>query len=138
MRGHFYAARLPETLREKGRIVINEMINILLVLRLWGKMLQNQGITIWCDNSAVVEVVTRNRTRDCGLSAILRDILMTQAKYNIQLQVKHVRGEQNPIADALSRVHQEKCLQCIDFLISKNYEQTMVHESDLWLTEEYM
>ena len=80
MGGHFY----------RGRIVINEMINILLALRLWGKdLLRDEKVTVWCDNSAVV-VMTRNRTREVGLSAILRDILMIQAKCNIQLEVKHV------------------------------------------------
>ena len=46
------------------------------------------------------------------LGAILREILMMQAVCNIQLIVRHVRDESNPIADALSCVHMEKSVQC--------------------------
>ena len=44
---------------------------------------------------------------------------MEQALFNIQLTVKHVRGESNPIVDALSRVHMSKCVYCKRDLVSK-------------------
>ena len=64
MRGQFYSMWLPTGFKEKGRIVINEMINILLALRVLGNFtLRDSKVLIWCDNSAVVEVMDRNRTR---------------------------------------------------------------------------
>ena len=68
---------------------------------------------ILCDNKAVVDVIEGNRTRDRVLGVILREILMLQAKMNIQLKVEHVMGEKNPTADALSRVHMAKCSVCM-------------------------
>ena len=66
---------------------------------------------MWCDNKAVVDILGRNKTRDVELGAILRDIHMLQASYNIQVTFKHVRGESNPVVDALSRVHRNKSIQ---------------------------
>ena len=114
MPGHFYSVWLLDVYRHRGRIVINEMINILVALRVWGPTrIKDRHIIVWCDNNAVVEVLNRNKTRDKGLGAILRDILMLQAHYNIQIDVRHITGEQNPIADSLSRVHYDKCNECI-------------------------
>ena len=139
MRGQFYSMWLPAAFKDRGRIVINEMINILLAIRAWGDVtLRDSRVVTWCDNSAVVEVMNRNKTRDVGLVSILRDILMTQAKYNIQLEVRHVMGEQNPIADALSRVHQDKCYQCMRHLDTEGYVQTVIKDEYLWLTDELM
>ena len=46
------------------------------------------------------------------------------AKHNIHLQVKHVMGEKNPIADALSRVHMDKSVDCIQDLLQKGFLQS--------------
>ena len=40
-----------------------------------------------------------HKTRDKRLGAILRDILFVMARLNIHLEVKHVMGQKNPIAD---------------------------------------
>ena len=65
----------------------------------------------------------RNKTRDGELAAILRDILMVQAVHNIQLIVEHVKGESNPVADALSHVHMAKSVQCRSDLLSRGYRE---------------
>ena len=46
----------------------------------------------------VVDVIEGNRTRERVLGVILREILMLQAKMNIELKVAHVMGDANPIA----------------------------------------
>ena len=45
------------------------------------------------------------------------------AKYNIHLEVKHVMGEKNPIADALSRVHMQKSAEYMHNLLLEGYRQ---------------
>ena len=78
----------------------------------------------------------RNKTRDGELGAILREILMNQAINNIQLEVKHVRGESNPIADALSRVHMNKSVQCRAQLLARGYSEYTVPSSTFILNME--
>ena len=106
-----------------------EMLNILIALRVWGKRWQDSRVVIWCDNRAVVDLLGGNRTRDGELGALLREILMEQVLFNIQLTIKHVRGESNPIADALSRVHMSKSIDCKRHLVNKGYVEESVDDS---------
>ena len=72
------------------------------------------------------------------LGCILKESLMLQAKMNIQLKVLHFRGEANPIAEALSRVHMSKCEECINELCRIGYEQFKVTNEQLDLNKCYV
>ena len=75
-------------------------------------------VRIACDNEAVVQVLNSGRTRDLTLAAIARNIQMQLATWDINLQVNHIAGKDNQIADLLSRwnltedpqVKLQKCL----------------------------
>ena len=75
-----------------------------------------------------MDVLDGNRTRDGLLGSILRHFLMLQAKMNVHVNVKHIMGEDNITADALSRVHMDKCRECVSGLLctSKGFEQHQV------------
>ena len=108
----------------ENKIVVYEMINIFVCINEWGADWTNKHILLYCDNRAVVDIMDRHKTRDSRLGKILRDILYVMAKYNIHLEVKHVMGEKNPIADALSRVHMDKSVDCIQDLLQKGFLQS--------------
>ena len=55
------------------------------------------------DNQAVVSVLNSGKTQDMALAARARNIMMEAAKHDIDLQVIHILGVDNKIADALSR-----------------------------------
>ena len=78
----------------------------------------------------------RHKTRDKRLGAILRDILFVMATKNIHLEVKHIMGENNPIADALSRVHMGKSVECIENLRGKGYVQRFIDSSHYIVRDE--
>ena len=80
---HFYSVHLPVFVKERDRIVVFEMLNVLLAMRVWGRQWTDRRVLIWCDNRAVVDVIKGGRTRDRELGAILREILMVQAVCNI-------------------------------------------------------
>ena len=122
----FYSVQLPYHLKASERIVMFEMITVLIALRVWGNSWVNKRVTIFCDNHAVVDVIGRNKTRDSELGAILREILMLQARANVHLQVLHVRGEVNVIADKLSRIHMAKCNDCISELCSEGHKRLCI------------
>ena len=84
-------------------IVHLEMLNVLVALRLWGKHLKGKVVQIHCDNFAVVNVLNTGRGRDPYLLAVARNICMLSAQGDIRLQVVHVLGKCNVIADLLSR-----------------------------------
>ena len=88
-------------------IVQLEMFNILLALRCWAKLWAHQPILIHCDNMAVVQVVQSGKSRDAFLSTCLRNIWLLVAAFDIDLQIIHIQGTNNIIADTLSRLYSE-------------------------------
>ena len=88
---------------ESMTIVHLEMLNILVAIRTWGKAWSGTTVRIHCDNQAVVSVLNTGRTRDSILAAISRNILMETATKDICLRTVHIRGQDNQIADTLSR-----------------------------------
>ena len=66
-------------------------------------MLERKKIRIACDNEAVVHVLNSGKTRDLTLAAIARNIQFQVARGDINLQVVHIPGKDNTIADLLSR-----------------------------------
>ena len=81
----------------------------------------------------MVDILSSNRKRDPILGAILREILMLQALWSIELKILHIMGECNPVADALSRVHMSKCYDCIEDLREQGYIEVEFSLADFLL-----
>ena len=79
------------------------MLNILVALRVCAKQWANNKILLKCDNQAVVSVLNSGKTQDLTLAAMARNINMLLAVEDIELQVIHILGSDNKVADLLSR-----------------------------------
>ena len=97
-----YALPLPEHW-QAANIASLEMINILVALKVWHSQWSGHRVLIHCDNQAVVSVLNTGKSRDVFLSNIARNIFMWLSACNINLQVVHVPGKSNIVADLLSR-----------------------------------
>ena len=82
-----------------------EMLNLFLAIRQWEDRLRSKVIQVRCDNIASVCVVQSGRGQDKVLLECARHIWAITARSNIVVQVEHVPGEENELADALSRQH---------------------------------
>ena len=80
-----------------------EMINIMVAIKIWGQIWANKKVRIHCDNLPVVEVLNSGRARDDTLATCARNIWLLSALYNITLNVIHIAGSDNNVADLLSR-----------------------------------
>lgn len=80
-----------------------EMLIVLICFRLWAVEWKNRSICIFCDNVAVVAVLSNGKTKDSYLGACARSIWLLTAKFNINMTVKHIAGKENVKADMLSR-----------------------------------
>ena len=60
-----------------------------------------------CDNLSVVQVLNTGKARDLTLLTISRNIWLELAMHNIDLELQHVPGTLNVIADLLSRWSQK-------------------------------
>ena len=80
-----------------------EMINVVVALKVWGQQWANKCARLFCDNQAVVDVLSSGRARDQILAMCARNVWLLTATYNITLLVSHIQGTQNSVADFLSR-----------------------------------
>ena len=100
-----YSAVIPQGLGRKSDLNIThyEMVNIVVVLRLWGQEWRGRSVIIKTDNMAVVNICKSGYTRDMELAVYIRNIWLITASLDIRLVVEHIRGKQNVTADLLSR-----------------------------------
>ena len=86
-----------------------EMLAVLIAVRLWGRSFQGMRLQIFCDNSAAVEVINSSKTRDPFLATCIRELWLEVSKHNFELRAVHLPGEENRVADWLSRwtVHEK-------------------------------
>ena len=56
----------------------------------------------------MVQVIRTSKTRDEFLACCLRNIWLVVSVYDINLQIQHISGKENGVADALSRLYSDK------------------------------
>ena len=92
------------------KIVHLEMLNIVIALRTWGRLWKHSQAHIYCDNMAVVQVVTSSKTKDKFLATCSRNIWLLSSIFDINIVIHHIQGKENVIADCLSRLHSHNYL----------------------------
>ena len=85
-------------------IVHLEMVNVFVALNLWKQRLAGKSLIIHCDNAAVVSTLNSGRASDQFLVKVARNIWLITATFDINLEVCHIPGKRNVLADTLSRL----------------------------------
>ena len=100
-----YTAPIPDWLQQYDNMHIThfEMINIIIAIKLWGSEWVGQKVILYTDNESVVSICNQGYTSDTVLATIVRNIWLHTAETDICLQVLHLPGTNNVIADLLSR-----------------------------------
>jgi hypothetical protein len=80
-----------------------EAINILVALRTFSNFIQGKNVTIWCDNQVAINILNSGRGVDPILQNISRNIWLFSSQWDCDIQFTHIKGENNIIADMLSR-----------------------------------
>ena len=107
-RDRVYATPIHNCGYLKLTIVHLEMLNIVIALRVWGPFWQHGSISVHCDNLGVLQVVKTGKTRDSFLALCIRNIWLLTSSYDIDLNVNHILGVNNVIADTLSRIYSDR------------------------------
>ena len=74
-----------------------------IALEALGPTLKQRFISLFSDSSTTVAVLQKLYTKSVSLRAILGRIIVLLQKYNVTLDVHHIMGELNTLADILSR-----------------------------------
>ena len=104
--GHFDSMvySLPIPLGFMGYTIVHlEILNIIVAAKIWATHWSNQRVQIFCDNMAVLEVLTSGKTRDTTLATCARNLWLIAAIFKIDFIFSHIPGVKNTLADLLSR-----------------------------------
>ena len=71
-------------------IVHLEILNIVVAAKIWASHWSNQNIHIFCDNMAVIEVLTTGRTRDTILATCSKNLWLIAAVFNIDFMTYNI------------------------------------------------
>ena len=74
-----------------------------IALEAVGASLRHKTVALFSDSSTTVSVLQKLYTRSTSLRSTLGRILSLLRRYDLALDVHHIRGELNSIADRLSR-----------------------------------
>ena len=101
-----YAARIAPDTDPVDNITEIEAANIVIALHTFLTDDDAGGhVMIYCDNLPSVQALTSGRAQNPVLAECARSIWMLQAKYAIKISYSHIAGQDNKVADALSRAH---------------------------------
>ncbi len=95
----------PQIMEKQYHISALEMLNAMIALKVFRKHLEGHCILIKCDNTAAVSVLETGKGRCPTLLSVAREAWKVTAKHNITVQVTHIPGKENCLADLLSRAH---------------------------------
>nr|XP_033936284.1 uncharacterized protein LOC117444996 [Pseudochaenichthys georgianus] len=87
---------------------LHELYPIIIAAILWGHEWSRKAILIHTDNSAVVEILNKGRSRSLAIMQFLRRLTLISAQHQFILKAAHIPGHENGIADSLSRFQFQK------------------------------
>ena len=99
----FRGSWLPHQELSQRSIQWQELFAIVAAAHAWGHKLAGHRIRFHCDNQAVVHAWSGQSSQDPKIMSFLRELFYAAACNNFTIQLVHVPGKHNPLADALSR-----------------------------------
>ena len=85
-----------------------ELYPIVVAIETWGHELQNKRLVLKTDNAALVAVLQKQTSREPLVMILVRRLVLHCLRMSLMLSAEHVPGEDNEIADALSRFQMER------------------------------
>ncbi len=102
----WYSTKFPPELVDMSLSISQlEMINVMAAIRVFAKDMAGHTVIVRCDNMAAVAVLESGRGHCPVLLQCARQVWKVTAEHKIEIQVRHVPGIENGLADLLSRAH---------------------------------
>ena len=102
----FFHSTFPNTIIQQDLPIHKlEFLAVLVGARIWGYKFRGQKICMYCDNKSVVDVINSSKTKDPFMATCLRELWLVVLQNEFELRAVHLPGEENRVADWLSRWH---------------------------------
>ena len=111
-----WAVDWPEV--QDRHINFKELAAVVLAAQRWGPLWANKHIVVLSDNSTTVACINHGSSRSVLLMKYLRYIFWLSAMFNFRLKAVHVPGEDNVLADRISRLHEPDARQYLNILLA--------------------
>ena len=105
--GHWISQAWPLDVLDNS-IQWKELYPIYLTCLIWKKSFRGKRLLFHCDNQAVVNIWSSQTSKSPSLMALLRKLFFVSAQFEFTVNVQHIPGLDNSIADCLSRLQMEK------------------------------
>ena len=125
--GSWVAERWPNHLINRS-IQWKELFPIYVCCSIWAPKFQGKRLLFHCDNAAVVNIWSSNSSKCPQIMSLLRNLFFIAAKHEFTVNVKHIPGVNNTLADRLSRLQLDKFRNMAP---DADKQQTKV-PNDLW------
>ena len=111
----YYAEQFPSSVqREQHTIAHLELLNIVVALKVWGRVWRGHKVQVKCDNMNACLAVQTGRSRDSYIQHCVRELFVLQASHDVELKVVHCPGKKMVRADALSRMYcNDRCREWV-------------------------
>ena len=106
-RGQWISEQWPDAFRQRS-IQWKELYPIFLSCLLWAPNFRGKRLIFHCDNMSIVNVWHANSSKCPHIMSLLRKLFFISAKNEFTVNVKHIAGIDNSIADSLSRLQLRK------------------------------
>merc|ERR1719186_9587 len=108
----YWSRQFPRWLQDPQiPIHLKEFWVVVVSAWLWGDKWRGHLVYIFCDNTAVVEVLQKERPKDPGLQELLREFLFIVCSKGFTPVFRKIGTVANKTADYLSRVHDHNLIR---------------------------
>ena len=84
-------------------IMAKELVPIVISCAIWGPILSRKSVLFKCDNTGVVAAIKKGSAREPLVMHLLRTLWFFIAHFDICINIEHIPGVRNEVADMLSR-----------------------------------
>lgn len=105
LRGQWFQGHWPAALfqTDAPSMAFLELVPVLVSAKLWGKELAGKRVCLYCDNSAVVQIIRKGRSREKRINKLMRVLSLCQAEMSFVFLAEYIPTADNGVADSLSR-----------------------------------
>ena len=126
---HVFACDSPQY--KDLHINFKEVLAIYFAALRWAHCWSNKRIIIYTDSKAAMHIINKGSTFNPIVMDALRHMFWLSALFNFKLTARHISGQCNTIADAISRIHEFKYLMYFYHILQGLYPSSLLHNMPL-------
>ena len=110
LKEHWISEHWPSEWWSLQNITFLELVPIVVALLTWGNSLKNSVLHVHTDNEALYYVIKKQYSKEPLVKMWIRKLVLLTLQHNILIEAHHISGDNNFLADHLSRLKTQQFL----------------------------